>query len=371
MANANFHCELNAWADGSTIKAYMRYYRNDGYGYTYIDTAFPSPTMTIAETNYTDSSFRDSVRAGVYVGDVRTTQFSKTVSSNGTYTVSFTAGAGTRNDFQGTWSTSVTVTDAATGPSGASLSDVLIKEDYVQATMDLNSWGTSSTNKKIRLCVLQDAPITTGGLPQYCDEYDSVPVEALVNNSSMKVNNPSFEIIPNSEYYLGVYASTSVGETRYSYGKIVTMPRHPGIQKIETSGSSATVYIHVNSDGGKYDKTVAYSIDNGTIITTSITATGTNSITDNFTISNLSQGDHTISVWTYTSAGASNYTVQTFHIGLTVNRFYSSSNNLATQTIKFYGSVSGAKTKIMKLYGSKNGRAALVGVYNQKKIGQS
>ena len=105
MANANFTCVLDAWREGTTLYGRMHYYRSGSYFYK--DLTFPNPTMNLGGTTYTDTAFGDRVRSGIYVGDVYTTTFSRTVSGTGTRTVTFTAGSGQRSDFAGTWNVDV------------------------------------------------------------------------------------------------------------------------------------------------------------------------------------------------------------------------------------------------------------------------
>lgn len=105
MANPNFTCVLDAWREGTTLYGRMHYYRSGSY--LYRDSTFPDPTMNLGGTVYTDTDFGNRVRSGIYVGDVYTTTFSRTVSGTGTRTVTFAAGAGQRSDFEGTWSVDV------------------------------------------------------------------------------------------------------------------------------------------------------------------------------------------------------------------------------------------------------------------------
>ena len=137
MANPYFTCVLDVWVTGTTIHARMHYYRSGTY--TYQDTAFPNPTMSIAGQNFEDSGFGNWVRSGINVGDVYTTEFTKSVSANGTYGVSFSAGSGYRSDFAGTWSGSATVTEAYTDPATPS---VTLKSKTYNSSFEIKKiWG--------------------------------------------------------------------------------------------------------------------------------------------------------------------------------------------------------------------------------------
>lgn len=109
MANQYFTCTLHAWREGATLYAYMTYARNDGATYFYQDTELPAPTMNLGGTVYTDTAFKNALASGINVGPggYNTTTFSRAVTGTGTRTVTWTCGAGLRNDFQGTWSVDV------------------------------------------------------------------------------------------------------------------------------------------------------------------------------------------------------------------------------------------------------------------------
>lgn len=145
MANPYFSCNLVAWVSGTTIYARMDYSRSGSYFYQ--DTSFPTPTMNLGGVTYSDESFANTVRNGVYVGSVSSTTFSRTVSSNGTKTIVWSAGSGIRDDFAGSWSTTVTVTGvktAPTGVSGTTETDGSVK-GRAKVSVSVSTWGTNSS----------------------------------------------------------------------------------------------------------------------------------------------------------------------------------------------------------------------------------
>lgn len=144
MANPYFTCTLDIWVDGATIHARMHYSRSGSYQYW--DSSFPNPTMTIAGQTFTDTAFGDAVRnGGVYVGSVYTTEFTKTVTANGTYGVEFSAGAGQRNDFEGTWSGTATVSSIVVAPTKPTVSVSNVDSFTNQITWGTTSFGNPST----------------------------------------------------------------------------------------------------------------------------------------------------------------------------------------------------------------------------------
>lgn len=137
MANPYFTCVLEIAVNGATISARMHYYRTGSYFYQ--DSNFPNPTMTIAGQVFTDEAFGSQVRSGLNVGDVYTTEFSKTVTANGTYGVTFTARSGLRSDFEGTWSGTATITTIVVAPNTPTISTTNV-DSYTNTI----TWGTTS-----------------------------------------------------------------------------------------------------------------------------------------------------------------------------------------------------------------------------------
>lgn len=140
MANGQFICELIVNVNGSTITAQMRYRHKSGGSFSYFDQNFPTPTMTIDGQVFQDTSFQNRVKGGIQVGDVRTTSFSKTC-ANGARTVTFTAGRGYRNDFEGSWSRTVTINTAPADPQNPYASLISTKWNEVVMKTSVSSWG--------------------------------------------------------------------------------------------------------------------------------------------------------------------------------------------------------------------------------------
>lgn len=154
MANTNFSCSLDTWQDGDygkNIHARMHYWRSGSY--YYLDQTFPNPTMEIAGSSWSDSGFGNQVRAGVYVGSVYSTEYSKTVGGNGSYNVAFHARSGVRSDFYGDWSKSVSVTGFPTAPGTPSAdnltSDGTPNRAYSKVTS--NGWGNNSSRRDFEI----------------------------------------------------------------------------------------------------------------------------------------------------------------------------------------------------------------------------
>jgi len=140
MANGQFICELIVNVNGSTITAQMRYRHKSGGSFSYFDQNFPTPTMTIDGQVFQDTGFQNRVKGGIQVGDVKTTSFSKTC-ANGARTVTFTAGRGFRNDFEGSWSRTVTISAGPVEPQNPYASLISTKWNEVVMKTSVSGWG--------------------------------------------------------------------------------------------------------------------------------------------------------------------------------------------------------------------------------------
>lgn len=210
MANQYFTCVLDTWKDGATIYARMHYYRSGAY--TYQDTSFPNPTMTIAGETFTDSAFGDRVRSGISVGDVYTTTFSKTVSANGTYGISFNAGSGLRNDFAGTWTGSETIDSVVVKPNKPTISG-----NNVDAYTNQISFGTSSFGNP-----------NSGTVRLYRGKSDN-PTTEITTARKSSTGTSSFTdtgLEPNTTYYYRTRAFNS-GGGQSDYSSTITVKTKP------------------------------------------------------------------------------------------------------------------------------------------------
>lgn len=145
MANGQFICELIVNVNGSTITAQMRYRHRSGT-FSYFDQNFPTPTMTIDGQVFQDTGFQNRVKGGIQIGDVRTTSFSKTC-GNGTITVTFAAGRGFRNDFEGRWSKTVSINSASAAPQSPTIEYLSSTWDSISVRSSVSSWGTTDPAK--------------------------------------------------------------------------------------------------------------------------------------------------------------------------------------------------------------------------------
>ena len=277
MANPYFTCVLDVWVTGTTIHARMHYYRSGTY--TYQDTAFPNPTMTIAGQGFEDSGFGNWVRSGINVGDVYTTEFTKSVSANGTYGVSFSAGSGARSDFAGTWNGSATATEAYTDPSTPSVSVKSKTYNSVTFTVSISSYGNPSgeNGRYIEAALLENNSYdgSTSNRRRWQVAYRTTSANITVDNNGSYnggSDGKGLTITGNSRYYYGGYATNTQRAKSVVTGQVYTPC--PPLATLAYVSQSYSAYNKVNAkinytrqaDGGAETRTgyYRYSTDGGT-----------------------------------------------------------------------------------------------------------
>ena len=219
MANAGFTCTLHAWAEGSSIKAYFTYNRTDGGSYFYQDTYLPTPTMTIAGTGYSDSSFANAVHNGVYVGSVNTSTFTKSGLANGTYTVTWSCGSGGRSDFQGSWSTQVTVS-ATAPPTGIAVSLNSRTWNTIKINASITGWGRGGSTSSRSLQVLAgDTSMPASGVfgnwPRRMTNLGNVTSgSGNVTSSSTSQGSSTWYVKGCTPFKIASYATNGAADTR-------------------------------------------------------------------------------------------------------------------------------------------------------------
>ncbi len=276
MANQYFTCVLDVWVTGTTIHARMHYYRSGTY--TYQDTAFPNPTMSIAGQNFEDSGFGNWVRSGINVGDVYTTEFTKSVSANGTYGVSFSAGSGYRSDFAGTWSGSATVTEAYTDPSTPSVTVKSKTYNSVTFNVSISSYGNPSgeNDRYIEAALLETNSYdgSTSNRRRWQVAYRTTNANITVDNNGSYnggSDGKGLTIAGNNRYYYGGYATNTKKTKSVVTGQVYTPC--PPLATLAYVSQAYSAYNKVNakinytrqSDGGAETRTgyYRYSTDGG------------------------------------------------------------------------------------------------------------
>lgn len=245
MANAQFTCTLHAWAEGNSIKAYFTYQHIQGLSYSYSDSALPTPTMTIAGTGYSDTSFANAVHGGVTVGTVNTTTFTKSGLANGTYTVTWSCGSGYRSDFAGTWSTQVTVS-ATAPPTGITVSLNSRTWNTINIKASITGWGSGGSASARSLQVLAgDTSMPASGMfgnwPRRMTNLGNVTSgSGNVTSSSTSQGSSTWYVKGCTPFKIASYATNGAADTRARNTTTFYTPPAPLASITQTQSGSNT-----------------------------------------------------------------------------------------------------------------------------------
>lgn len=340
MANANFTCVLDAWREGTTLYGRMHYYRSGSYFYQ--DTTFPNPTMNLGGTIYTDTAFGNTVRSGVYVGNVYTTTFSRTVSGTGSRTVTFTAGSGQRSDFAGTWSVSVGgFPGTYTAPNKPTISITATQPSNITISYGTSSFGNPSSGTVYLYGGTASAPTS------------QITSKTTTGTSSYQNTG----LTNNTKYYYRARAKNS--QLWSSYSNEVSAVTKPAPLLNESAEALSPTSIRINYEtsagGGFYAQEIQYSLDNVNWVTGD-TVSSSAATSGHFDITGLqSKTEYQIYARVQTTAGVSTTTSATATT-LPIANLYGSVNGGTKLITKLYGSINGQTKEIKKVYGSVNGQ---------------
>ena len=327
----------------------------DNYIYADLSGTVTRNNNTVTLSNMTlslTSRYSNSWGQGAYSFTVGDSSTSFTVTANGTdlgsYSLnsySFSVSASQTSESV-SWSSydgnsgSFTVTFASGGsaPSGGYITDASSSWGAGEINVTASAAGVSSTGG-VSLTTLQfkvlESAYTTSGLP--ARQINISNGDAVTVNNGSPAYSGGITILPNKQYYLGIYAANSISDYSYNGGSIVTKPQPPEIYKVETTGDTAVVYWRIAADGGYYSKTMEYSTNSGSSWKSLSTASGSGAKQGYFTMRTLLPGQqYSILTRTRTTAGTS-----------TSSPYYFTTNNMA-----LYGSEDLHATRIDTLYGA-------------------
>lgn len=324
---------------GTSATAHLLYTRTNTYsgatGSGDATFSFGGASVGFNQTRYgqmTDSELA-SVGFGISMG-------------GGTYSGSSSGGY-----MGGSWS--VSIPSQYTAPTGLGINNIVRGIEDFKANVYISSWGTNSTGLSSKYRELQ---VWTKGMSEprrYQPSYgDSKSGNITANNSS----NGSLTIRGNTEYTLGAYATNgNVSTGSQNMGNYTTRAYAPTLS-VDTLGEDNVIIAYSTpADGGKYSKSVQYSLDGGTTWVTGATVSTGSASSGTFTISGLTDDTtYTLKCRVSTSAGETNGSDVTFTT-LESHKLYGSVNGQTKKVTKLYGSVSGQSKEIKKLYASVGG----------------
>ena len=143
-------------------------------------------------------------------------------------------------------------------------------------------------------------------------------------------------------------------------GQFVTAAEGPQVSISSKTTTSVTLDYVAPADGGYYNKTLAYSIDNGSTWTTFATITSGSAASGSFTISGLTQNSvYTVLTKVTTTVGSTAGTTVTADLRPEAT-LYGSVSGQTQKIVDLYCSSNGQANLVTKIYGSVNGEAKLI-----------
>ena len=185
---------------------------------------------------------------------------------------------------------------------------------------------------------------------------------ATLSNSLSTYTGSTIDIIPNKQYYTGIYAANSNGDYRYSTAPtFVTAPAPASFSQWSTTQNTITIYYSTMADGGYHSKDLQYSLDGGTTWLTATTISTGNATSGSFTISGLSYNtEYEIQTRMTTLVDSTSGPTLIISTNNTPAKLYGSVSDQATKIKKLYCSVNGQTRRVVKLYASVNGVAKVI-----------
>lgn len=241
------------------------------------------------------------------------------------------------------------------GPSGLQGNNVVPGTNSFTADVSITAWnGGSSSSRYLELSAWTIGQTT----PRRWEivHGDSLSQTITVDNDSPWTTTPPLTISPNTTYTLTVYATNGSESTgSQNIGDYTTLPLEPLAVLTDSTTNSATFGYTVPADGGRYSKTLEYSLDGGSTWNTIATITSGNATTGTFTITGLTTGEHTILVRSRTTAGSSsNCVVNWSSAGV---HLIASDGTTGEEATRLLVSVDGTATEATRLLVSKDGVA--------------
>ena len=274
---------------------------------------------------------------------------------------------------------SIYIPSQGTAPSSLNLSIVDATWNSVTMETVVGNWGTGSGRR--RAAYLLEVPYVAGVDKYHTDSTDTTtdPVELVVSaaTSPFEFSDVPFTVYGCKEYHTGLFASTSVGDTRLQGPTFYTAPykldglTYAGGQLEQGGTVSANLAVVTNLVHNNPDSHIGFefrvSSDGGSTFGTWVISPTTVAVGGNTTleVAGLTQGTaYVVEVRQFcTEATSGHFYSETTTVSFTADvfsRLYGSVNGLTKRVTTLYGSVSGSTKKIKKLYGSVNGQTKLI-----------
>lgn len=309
-------------------------------------TSNDSFTVNGTNTGFTVNFGSGSTDAGSYA--LNNTSFSVGVSDTSA-NVGWAYYGGGQQTGQGSFT--VTFPSGASAPTGLSVSIAEVYPTGARFNVSLSSYGnpSSASGRYIEAAILNQN--TYGATYKYATASNTASSAITVNNSSA---GGTLVVQPNKQYYYGAYASNTQLSTNKVQGQFVTKAEPPTVTFTSATTNSATFSYSASADGGHYDRTLKYSLDNGTTWVDITILTGSSAASGTFTISGLSSGTaYTLKPRATTTVGSTDGPDVGFNTVAVITDkkiLYGPVNDTANAVIDLYGSVSNQSKVVEKLY---------------------
>lgn len=357
-----------AYVSGSNIvvDVYFAMRRTNSYsGNTYGSAATPQICISGDSTNF---GYTGSAGITVYGGQQDVWQgiysASRTFdSSRGGNTIY--VGWRVINDnsgyFGGSGVAAITLPTANTPPTGLKAENITPHTDGFSADVSITGWGVGSgTRWKELQCWTYNPSSFVFPRRHQIVEGSNLSDYITVNNQTMGPND-SLNIVGNTRYTIGVYATNGAANTgSQRVGNYVTLAYAPSLSATPIDDSSVLITYSLQADGGFYAKNVQYSLDGGNIWVTAATINTGSATTGNFTITGLAPNTaYNVKTRVSTTAGETNGNDVSFTT-LTGINFYGPVSNKTKSINRFYAPINRKSKLVKKLYGpDENGKSAL------------
>lgn len=265
---------------------------------------------------------------------------------------------------------SITGTLPAKGsaPTNITCTNVSTTWNSVTADLAVGSWG-GGTGKRLELKVLNEPYVA--GVAALQDEKTGVDSATYyVDNNS--IHYAGTGTIPTLKgcgfYYLGVYATNHVQETRYQAGTVYLQPAPVVFNYTRISGTNQWQITMTGDPNNNVDDYVAnqlarsirYKVGSGSWVSVESAVVKAIDATTIFTITIPAQSTATIEGWmTYQGKNSQTSTFTIANTDAAVH-LYGSVNNQSKEIRHLYGSVNGRARKITKVYASVGGVSKLI-----------
>lgn len=361
--------EYDAYVSGSNIVVNVRLYfrrTNAWSGQTYSSSVGEYICISGDPANYnysqtgsiTVAGGQQDVWQGAFFSASRTFDSSR---GGNTIYVGWKTNDNVSSYFTGSNNIQITLPTVNTPPTGLKAENIIPHTDGFSADVSITDWGVGSgTRWKELQCWTYNPSSFVFPRRHQIIEGSNLSDYITVNNQTMGQND-SLNIVGNTRYTIGVYATNGAANTdSQRVGNYATLAYAPSLSATMIDDSSVLITYSLQADGGFYAKNVQYSLDGGTTWVTGATINTGSATTGTFIIGNLSPNTaYNVKTRVSTTAGETNGNDVSFTTLVGMN-FLGPVNSKSKSILKFYAPINRKSKLVKKLYGpDENGKSKL------------